>query len=271
MPTTKEMWKGIISIHQKRGWYIGKAGLTEPHTPHAIKICFVADGSGSTFHFRIGESEIWNSCQAVIFAPDQMQQIDGCGKTLGLFYLMPETAEAHKLTEKYLNHKRGFEVISRDLVADLSSRLLSVLNRWNCSNEESVDLGDHLTHSLKISPSISWRESFDKRVLRAVEYIQTKFADKIPVEEISRFAFASVSTLAHKFKEHTNLAIRRYQVWVKLQEAVKCMAFTKDLKYIAHASGFTDYSHINKWFREMHGITPSALAEHCKVFDYSEA
>lgn len=203
--------------------------------------------------------------------PDVPHQINGCGKNLTVFYLMPETAEAQKVSEKYLNRNRGFALISRAIVADLSARMSSVLKHWQCTNSDAFDLGNHLIHSLKLSPAAGLRESLDARVRRAVEFIESKVEDKIPVNEIAKIAWSSVSRLAHVFKDETNLAIRRYQVWLKLRAAIKCMSFSKNLDYIANAAGFCDQSHINKYFLEMHGILPSALVRHSKIIDNDEA
>ncbi len=120
---------------------------------------------------------------------------------------MPETAEAQKVLENYLNHNRGFALISRTTVADLSLRLSSVLNRWYCTSGEAFDLGNQLIHSLKLSPSVSWRESLDARVERAVEYIESKVEDKIFVKDIAKIAWSSVGRLAHVFKDETQIAI----------------------------------------------------------------
>ncbi len=184
---------------------------------------------------------------------------------------MPETAEAQKVLESYLNNNQGFALISRTMVADLSARLSGVLSRWYCASGEAFDLGNHLIHSLRLSPSVSLRERLDERVRKAVEYLESKVEDKIYVHDIARIALSSVGRLAHVFKDETNVAIRHYQVWLKLRAAIKCMSFSKNLDYIANAAGFNDQSHINKYFRQMHGILPSALARHCKIINNDDA
>jgi len=270
MSKIQEKWAGLVSLERKRGLFVGSAGYTATHVPHAVKICFAVE-SGDKFYFRVGAAGEWISCEAAIIAPDQPHQIDGCGKNLALFYLMPETAEAQKVLEKYLNHNRGFALISRVAVADLSVRLSSVLNRWCCTRDEAFDLGNHLIHSLKLSPSVSWRESLDKRVERAVEYIESKVEDKIFVKDIAKIAWSSAGMLAHVFKDETQIAVHQYQLWLKLRAAIKCMSFSKNLDYIANAAGFFDQSHINKHFLKMHGILPSALLRHSKIINNDDA
>jgi len=274
MPNVQEKWAGLVSVERKRGLFVGSAGYTAIHAPHAVKICFAIE-SGESFYLRIGSAGNWIECEAAIIAPDQPHQINGCGKNLALFYLMPETGEAQKVLEEYLNQNRGFALISRVAVADLSVRLISVLNRWRCTRDEAFDLGNHLLHSLQISPAASLRENLDARVERAVRYIESKIEttieDKIPVKEIAKIAWSSVGRLAHVFKDETNLAIRRYHVWLKLRAAIKCMSFSDNLDYIASAAGFNDQSHINKYFRQMHGILPSALVRHCRIIDNDAA
>lgn len=261
-----ERWAGLISVQRKRGWYIGSAGNTAWHAPHAVKICFALE-SGDSFDLSYDKHKRPISAQAAIIAPDRIHRIDGNYKNFAVFYLMPETAEAHKVLETYLNNNRGFAIISRSVVGDLSVRLSSLVSRWRCSGGEALDVGNHLFHSLKLSPSLSWRESLDERVRRAVEYIETKVVDKILLGEIAQNAFASSSRLMHVFSDETNLAIRRYKIWLKLREAVRCMSVSKSLDYIANAAGFYDRREINKYFLEMHGILPAELVGHSKIVD----
>lgn len=270
MPNVQEKWAGLVSLERKRGLFVGSAGYTETHAPHAVKICFALE-SGDNFRLRVGAAGEWMSCDAAIIAPDRAHQINGDGKRLGLFYLTPETAESQRVLEGYLNHNRGFALFSRSAVVDLAARLAMVLDCCRCGREEAFDLGNHLIHSLKISPSVGWRETLDERVERAVRYIESKVEDKIPVNDIARIAWSSVGRLAHVFKEETNLAIRRYQVWLKLRAAIKCMSSSDNLDYIANAAGFCDQSHINKYFLEMHGVLPSAIVRHCKIIDNDDA
>ncbi len=266
MPKIRENWAGLVSVQRQRGLFFGSAGNTDVHAPHAVKICFAIE-SGDSFDLRIGAAGKWNSSQAAIIAPDQPHQINGHGKNLALFYLMPETAEARKVSENYLNHNHGFAPISRMRVADLSARLSSLLNRERCTSGEASDLGNQLLHGLKLTTSATLRQSLDARVERAIEYLESKIEDKVLVQEIAKIAWSSVGRLAHVFKEETNIAIRRYQVWLKLRAAIKCMSLSDSLDYIANAAGFHDQSHFNKQFLKMHGILPSALLRHSKFIN----
>ncbi len=136
-----------------------------------------------------------------------------------------------------------------------------------CTSGEAFDLGNQLLHGLKLTTSANLRQSLDARVERAIEYLESKIEDKVLVQEIAKIAWSSVGRLAHVFKEETNVAIRRYQVWLKLRAAIKCMSFSDSLDYIANAAGFHDQSHFNKQFLKMHGILPSALLRHSKFIN----
>ena len=154
MSKIRENWAGLVSVQRQRGLFFGSAGNTNIHAPHAIKICFAIE-SGDEFDLRVGTAGEWNSCQAVIIAPDQPHQINGHGKNLALFYLMPETAEARKVSDSYLNHNHGFEPLSRMKVAELSS----LLNQGRCTSGEAFDLNNQLIYGLKLTASANLRQS----------------------------------------------------------------------------------------------------------------
>ena len=56
------------------------------------------------------------------------------------------------------------------------------------------------------------------------------------------------------------LPLRRYLLWLRLQDAVQAIAAGAPLTDAAHAAGFADSAHLSRTFRRMFGITPSDLA-----------
>ena len=276
-----EQWKGLIWVQRNRGLYLGTAWKTEIHAGHVVKI-IIAVERDAEFRFRMdGATKGWQSCQAVIVAPDQPHEVDGRGETLGFFYFMPETVEAQTLSKKFLDRGRGLNSLSRELFSSLSLRLSSLSNRGHFTCKEASGLSDELIRALELDPSISLCQTLDSRVRRAIEYLESKiqeigylgaeiindeiklnkFKDETTVERIARIAYSSISRLAHVFKDDMHIAIRHYKVMLKLRTAIQYMSITDNLDYIANAAGFHDQSHINKYFREMHGIIPSALKE----------
>ena len=277
-----DQWKGLIWIRRNRGWYLGKAWKTEAHAGHVVKITIAVDPSAK-FRFRMGGTNEWQECQAVMVAPDQRNEIDGCGNTLAFFYFMPETVEAKTLLRKYLTRTPGFS-FSWERFSGLSSRLSSLLKRGHFTCGEASGLSDELLRALGLDPSMNLCQTLDPRVERAIEYIESKikeieylgvellnngtkvnkFKDETKVGRIARFTYSSISRLAHVFKEDTHIAIGHYKIWLKLRTAIKYLSVTDNIDFVAPASGFYDRSHIDKCFREMHGIIPGAL-KGCRV------
>lgn len=266
MTKNRKNWAGIISVQHRRGLFFGSAGSTDIHTSHGLKICF-AIGNGGSFRFRSGKSDKWHLCEAVIIAAEQLHQINGDGENLALFYLTPETSEAVQAAEIYLNDNHGFAELSRNMFSDLAARLSFLLNQNFCTGIEAVKLFEQMIRDLNLMPSVSLRHNLDERVKLAIEYLESKIEDKIPIEEIARNIGASESRLAHVFKDETNTTIRRYHIWLKLCAAIKSMSFSDSTNYIANANGFFDQSHFNKYFLKMHGILPSALLRYSKFIN----
>lgn len=102
------------------------------------------------------------------------------------------------------------------------------------------------------------------RVTQLLNYIHEHIreADEIQIEQLAdQFGF-SKHYLGAFFKEQTGRTLRDYVNQYKLQLLEDRLHFSLfSLKEISHELGFNDQSHLNKFFRKHHNMSPSAYRE----------
>jgi hypothetical protein len=112
--TNPSEWNGSLFIWPKRVLFVGEAGTSENQTVHAIKIC-VALGSDS--ELRIESGAIVKRFSAVIINAGIKHTVICNQAEIFLLYLLPESDEAIKLRQEYLNNGRsGVYDVPRELI-----------------------------------------------------------------------------------------------------------------------------------------------------------
>jgi AraC-like DNA-binding protein len=105
----------------------------------------------------------------------------------------------------------------------------------------------------------------DDKALDILNYIQRNIYSpaKIRAEAVSDHFNMSENYLGKYFKRHTNQTLQQYIIAyrIKLIEA-RLQHSDFRINEIAHELGFTDESHLNKFFRKNKGINPKAYREH---------
>lgn len=107
----------------------------------------------------------------------------------------------------------------------------------------------------------------DEKALDILNYIQNHIYDpqKIRAEAISRHFGISPAYLGRFFRKHTHETLQQYisNYRLKLVEA-RLRRSDRRMNEIADELGFTDESHLNKFFRKQKGVSPTAYRKEQK-------
>ncbi|OHB44344.1 MAG: hypothetical protein A2Y13_09175 [Planctomycetes bacterium GWC2_45_44] len=97
----------------------------------------------------------------------------------------------------------------------------------------------------------------DKEVLKALDFIKTNSRSILQVDDIATAIGMSRRNLARKFKNHLEMSIHD-AIRQARTEGIRHMLIDTDLPItqIAISLGFTDASHISRYFKVQTGITP---------------
>ena len=97
----------------------------------------------------------------------------------------------------------------------------------------------------------------DRRIRRAVEFMQTHLAQELPLKEIAAASYLSPYHFARLFKRITGLTPHNYLANIRIEQARHLLG-TSDLSINAIATrvGYDSQSHFAKVFRAATGLTP---------------
>ncbi|PYF75151.1 helix-turn-helix domain-containing protein [Pedobacter nutrimenti] len=101
----------------------------------------------------------------------------------------------------------------------------------------------------------------EEKAMNILEYIQTNiyYPEKLKAEHLSQNFGISNSYLGRYFKRHTNETMQQYIANYKTRLIEHRLQFSdKRMNEIANEFGFTDESHLNKYFRKQRGHSPKA-------------
>ena len=94
-------------------------------------------------------------------------------------------------------------------------------------------------------------------VRRVREYIETYYEHNTSLDELAEIAGLSPFHLVRVFKDETGLPPHTYLTHVRVQKARELLQNDPlSIADVAYATGFTDQSHLTRWFKRMVGVTP---------------
>ena len=96
-------------------------------------------------------------------------------------------------------------------------------------------------------------------VERARALLQSRPTQSLELPDIATVAGTSVSHLVRSFSRLVGLPPQRYHVQVRLAHARRLLAEGQAASWVAYECGFADQSHLNRRFKECHGLTPGAF------------
>jgi AraC-like DNA-binding protein len=94
---------------------------------------------------------------------------------------------------------------------------------------------------------------------RARALLHSRPTQPLELPEIAIVAGTSVSHLVRSFSRVVGLPPQRYHVQVRLAHARRLLAEGQAASWVAYECGFADQSHLNRRFKECHGLTPGAF------------
>jgi AraC-like DNA-binding protein len=96
-------------------------------------------------------------------------------------------------------------------------------------------------------------------VERARALLHSRPTQPLELPAIATVAGTSVSHLVRSFSRVVGLPPQRYHVQVRLAHARRLLAEGQAASWVAYECGFADQSHLNRRFKECHGLTPGAF------------
>lgn len=93
--------------------------------------------------------------------------------------------------------------------------------------------------------------------LRLMEYIDAHYTEPLPLAEIARECFLSVSSVCHLFREDFGISIKKYILQKRMNGARLALLAGGSCKEVSISFGFSTYSEFYRAYRQYYGCAPS--------------
>jgi AraC family transcriptional regulator len=163
-----------------------------------------------------------------------------------------------ELIERFSSRDPALFDLARSLAVECADGYPNGALFWNGMASTFID-GLLVRHTSKFR--VLPRGRLDKRVLdRVRDYIVAHLDENIETSALAEIDGRSPFHFTRVFARSVGMTPYRYVVHLRLQRALEMMRDGRhDLADIAAATGFADQSHLSRWVRRVHGVSPSEL------------
>jgi AraC-like DNA-binding protein len=98
----------------------------------------------------------------------------------------------------------------------------------------------------------------EQRIVAQVkEYLENHYAEEVTLDDLVRLTHLSRYHLIRVFSGSVGVPPHAYLRQVRIRRAKEQLARGAGITDVALAAGFTDQSHLTRWFKRLWGITPA--------------
>lgn len=166
-------------------------------------------------------------------------------------------------------HKR---VVTDTVLSAIASSLAKEVDGGMAGERAMVDalvrqmavhlLRFHLTVKRSSSVELSRAGPVDRRLRRAIEFINDNYSRDLPLEEIADAAFLSEYHFSRLFKQITGASPHAYLASVRLDRARRMLSDgALSISQVAATVGYQSQSHFTRVFKAATGLTPRAYRD----------
>ncbi len=188
-----------------------------------------------------------------------MHQLDSNGGIQLFLYLDKDTEHAKKLTDKYLKDKDISDFKKSDIGKISAGFFKKLLVKQDC---RTLFEGFHIIINHLIDYDTAPEK--DPRVEKAILYISKTTEKSLKVKDIAAHVCLSESRLRYLFKKQVGQPIQSFMLWIRVINSLNLVLQGKPLTETAYDVGFWDASHMNRSYKELLGVSPSALKKYEK-------
>jgi AraC-like DNA-binding protein len=244
----------LIFVHRGKGAHC----LSGIHHPYREKSIFLL-GPSDFHHFEVEEESVFT------FLKFSEMYLHGIGQT-----------ELHTRwnieMDQLLSRLRSTNqpLLNSEQEAERAGRIVNfIVDEWKTTGDETNETIFFLVQALLsiiyrniTIPALLGNKKYAEKITAIINYIHHHIysPEEIQLEHLAEIFGYSRNYLGAYFKEQTGVSLRDYINEYKLHLVENRLNFSSlSLKEISHALGFTDISHLNKFFKGHRGISPSSF------------
>jgi AraC-like DNA-binding protein len=244
---------GRIYWWQGGSLWIGEGtGRTHWHEHHAHQLALAPEGH---FRFRTEAEGAWRTFEGAIVPSHCTHQFEIDGVTLVHLFVEPESRAGRSLTARY--GATAIAEVPAPQARAVAKGLFEALVR--SPSRDTMVKAAHAAVAILCGDSTEIDKALDKRLVRALEYIQANVRDSLSLGEVASAVALSESHFRHLFVAETGSSFRAYVLWLRINLAIDAAMAGASWTDAAHEAGFADSAHLTRTHKRMFGIEPTAV------------
>ena len=186
-----------------------------------------------------------------------MHQLDSNNSIQLFIYLDKNSDYAQKLTDKYLKDKDISDLRNSDIGKISRAFFKKLLVASDCDElfRGFMTIIEHLIHFDK-------PQYHDERILKAISFMANNKLEQLKVKDVANHVCLSESRLRFLFKKQVGQPIQSFMLWMKIISSLNLVLKGKQITHTAYDIGFWDASHMNRSYKEVLGVMPSAIKKY---------
>jgi AraC-like DNA-binding protein len=107
-------------------------------------------------------------------------------------------------------------------------------------------------------------QELQKRIKRAIAFMEEHYSDGISLKQIARAAFLSYYHFCRLFRKQMGITCNKYLSILRIRKAKELLSQTElSVTEICYEAGFNSLTHFERVFKKLEGVTPSAYRQYC--------
>ena len=241
-----------------------------PHAHHEFVFGIVEAGAARTF-FR-GAEDVHAAGSVITFGPGEVHTgAPACNEGWSYRVLYPSEPLvrliAHEATGRELTPTFDTSFVHDPALAHRVRATHEILESdADCLQKECALLeviGEIVIRHASARPnaSASLSRSRSPAALRRVrDLLEAEYARTVTVRELAQVAGLSTFHLIRVFRATFGLPPYKYLEQIRIQQARRLIRLGFPLTHVVHATGFSDQSHLTRYFKRIVGVTPGMYA-----------
>lgn len=233
-------------------WIGTGSGRTQWHEHHAHQLALAREGH---FRFRTEEEGTWRTFDGALVPSHRTHQFEVDGITLAHLFVEPESRAGRALTARF-----GSSAVAELPAAQARPVADSLFEALAHSpSRDTMVSAAQAAVAMLCGASTEMDKTRDKRLIRALEYIQANVRNPLSLREVASAVALSESHFRHLFVAETGSSFRAYLLWLRINLAIDTAMGGTSWTEAAHAAGFADSAHLTRTHKRMFGIEPTAI------------
>lgn len=211
--------------------------------------------------------------RAILIEPGAVHDghaIEKAGFTYAMLYL-PQPWLSSMMQRRGLGDASATEAAFRHTLTDDPQLITAIVQAFSAlhhtegrlARDESLDtLTSLLSRHIELRPASELNDS-RLQMNRVRDYLHDHISQDIGLDELATFSGIDRFRLSRQFKQVFGMAPHAYLVRLRLRTARKLLAQGIAPALVALQAGFSDQSHLGRWFQRAYRLSPAAFQSRC--------